>query len=100
MEELLDRDLGPVGTKERDQFEGEVADAVQAYRVGEAIKKARIARKMTQEQLGKMMGVQRSQVSRLEKGKNLNFGSLLRAFHALRVSASLNMKGVGSVALC
>lgn len=100
MDELLDRDLGPVGTKERDKFESEVADEVQAYKVGEAIKRARLAKNLTQEQLGERIGVQRSQISKLEKGKSITFSSLMRVFHALGVSASLNMKGIGSVALC
>lgn len=100
MEELLDRDLGPVGTEERDKFENEVANEVQAYKVGEAIKRARLAKKLTQKQLGERIGVQRSQISRLEKGKSITFASLMRVFHALGVSASLNMKGIGSVVLC
>jgi hypothetical protein len=40
-EELLEEDYGKVGTPERDAFERSVDEAVQAYRVGEAIKQAR-----------------------------------------------------------
>ena len=36
-EELLDRDLGPIGTPERDAFERQVEEEVRAYHVGEAI---------------------------------------------------------------
>ena len=68
MNELLDRDLGPIGTPERDEFEQELADELHAYRVGEAIKKAREAQKLTQAELGERMGVQRSQVCRIESG--------------------------------
>lgn len=100
MNELLDRDLGPVGTKERDEFEKEVADDIQAYRVGEAIKRARLSKNLTQEQLGDKVGVQRSQISRLEKGRNITFSNLIRILRALGISASLDMKGVGNVALC
>lgn len=100
MNELLDRDLGPVGTKERDEFEKEVADDIQAYRVGEAIKRARLSKNLTQEQLGDKVGVQRSQISRLEKGRNITFSNLIRILRALGISASLDMKGVGNVSLC
>lgn len=39
--------------------------------IGEAIKQARKEKNLTQEQLGVLMGVQRSQVSRIERGHNL-----------------------------
>lgn len=100
MNELLDRDLGPVGTPERDDFDRKVAEDVRAYHVGEAIKKARLAKKLTQEQLGERIGVQRSQISRLEKGRSISFASLSRVLQALGVSATLDMQGVGRVVLC
>lgn len=98
-EELLDEDYGKVGTPERDAFEQSVDDAVQAYRVGEAIKKAREAQQLTQAQLGEKMGVQRSQVCRLESGKSITLASMMRAFRALGVQVSLDMQGIGRVAL-
>ena len=55
-EELLDEDYGKVGTPERDAFERSVDEAVQAYRVGEAIKRAREAQNLTQAELGEKMG--------------------------------------------
>ena len=99
MNELLDRDLGPVGTPERDEFEQELADELHAYRVGEAIKKAREAQKLTQAELGERMGVQRSQVCRIESGKSITLASMMRAFRALGVQVSLDMKGIGRLVL-
>lgn len=98
-EELLDEDYGPIGTPERDKFERDVDEAVQAYRVGEAIKQAREAQRLTQAQLGERMGVQRSQVCRLESGKSITLASMMRAFRALGVQVALDMKGIGRVAL-
>lgn len=98
-EELLDEDYGKVGTPERDAFEQSVDDAVQAYRVGEAIKKAREAQQLTQAQLGERMRVQRSQVCRLESGKSITLASMMRAFRALGVQVALDMQGIGRVAL-
>lgn len=97
--ELLDEDLGPIGTPERDEFERQVAEEIHAYHVGEAIKKARLANNLTQEQLGERIGVQRSQISRLEKGKSITLNSMMRVFKAMGVQASLDMKGIGRVAL-
>ncbi|MBO7568516.1 MAG: hypothetical protein J6T60_15620 [Bacteroidales bacterium] len=51
-EELLDRDLGPVGTPERDKFDQEIAEEIHTYQVGEAIIQARSANNLTQEELG------------------------------------------------
>ena len=99
MNELLDRDLGPTGTPERDEFEQELADELHAYRVGEAIKKAREAQKLTQAELGERMGVQRSQVCRIESGKSITLASMMRAFRALGVQVALDMKGIGRLVL-
>lgn len=98
-EDILEEDYGKVGEPERDKFERSVDEAVQAYRVGEAIRRAREAQKLTQAQLGEKMGVQRSQVCRIESGKSISLASMMRAFRALGVQVALEMKGVGRVAL-
>ena len=99
MNELLDRDLGPIGTPKRDEYERKLADELHAYRVGEAIKKAREAQKLTQAELGERMGVQRSQVCRIESGKSITLASMMRAFRALGVQVALDMKGIGRLVL-
>ena len=99
LEELEDRDLGPIGTPKRDEYERKLADELHAYRVGEAIKKAREAQELTQSELGERMGVQRSQVCRIESGKSITLKSMMLAFHALGIDVALDMKGVGKVML-
>ncbi len=99
LDELTDRDIDPIGTPRRDTFEQRLADEIRAYRIGEAIKMARESQSMTQEELGKKMGVQRAQVCRIESGKSITFASMMRAFKALGVQVALDMKGVGSVIL-
>ena len=99
LEEIEDRYLGPVGTPKRDDYERKLADELHAYRVGEAIKNARLAQKLTQAELGERMGVQRSQVCRLESGKSITLASMMRAFRALGVQVALDMKGVGRLVL-
>ena len=99
LEELTDRDIGPIGTPKRDAFEQKLATELHAYHVGEAIKQAREASNLTQEQLGERLGVHRAQICRLESGKSITLASMMRVFKALGVQVSLDMKGIGSVAL-
>lgn len=40
LEEVKDELIGKIGTPERDEHERKVEDALQAYRIGEAIKNA------------------------------------------------------------
>lgn len=100
MEEVLDKALGSIGTKDRDEHERRVAEAVHAYRIGEAIKKARLQQNLTQEQLGERIGVQRAQISRIEKGYSISIPTMSRVFQALGVTtATLDLGAVGKVAL-
>lgn len=99
-EELEDKYLGPIGTPERDRFEQQLAEELHAYHVGEAIKQAREAKHLTQAQLGEKMGVQRSQICRLESGKSITLASMMRVFKALGVQVALDMEGIGKISLC
>ena len=63
LDDVLDKHFGKVGTPKRDAFESDVDEALHAYRLGEAIKKARIEQNLTQEQLGERIGVKRAQIS-------------------------------------
>lgn len=88
-DEVLNEDIGKVGTPDRDAFEAEVEAEIHAHHIGEAIKQARKKKNLTQEQLGELMGVQRAQISRIESGKNLNFSTIARAFKAMGIPANL-----------
>ena len=67
LDELTDKYIGKIGTPERDKYEKDLKEELQAYHIGEAIKQARIAKNLTQEQLGERIGVQRAQISRRER---------------------------------
>lgn len=100
LSEHLDRAWGKKGTPERDEMESCMQEEVDAYFVGEAIRKARLAQNLTQEQLGERIGVQRAQISRLEKGKSITLASMRRVFKALGIAtATLDLGQLGKVAL-
>lgn len=94
-DEMLDRVVGEKGTPRREAFDSEL----QSYLIGEAIRQARKKKNLTQEQLGELMGVQRAQVSRIEKGHNLTIGTIVRAFKAMDVPTSFSFGGE-SLSLC
>lgn len=99
-EEVKDELLGKVGTPQRDEHERKVQEAVNAYRIGEAIKAERLRNNLTQEQLGERIGVQRAQISRLEKGNNITLPTMRRVFRALGVkTATLDLGSAGRLAL-
>ena len=95
LDEVKDMQLGKVGTPHRDKYE----EDLNTFLMGEAIKKAREERHLTQEQLGKMIGVKKAQVSRMENGANLSFSTIARVFKAMNISAHFCMAGIGKVAL-
>ncbi len=95
-EETLEKVLGKKGTAVRDKYEDEMNN----FLIGEAIKKTREAKALTQEQLGELMGVKRAQVSKIESGKSITFATIVRAFKAMGInSASLELESMGKVAL-
>lgn len=100
LSDIVDEVWGEVGTPERDRMEEQLKEELHAYHIGEAIKKARQAQHLTQEQLGERIGVQRAQISRLEKGKSISLSSMSRIFKALGIAtAYLDLGAMGRVAL-
>ena len=81
LDELKDRDIGPVGTLDRDQYEFELRLDL----LGEMIRSVRKERRLTQTQLGELIGVQKSQISKLERNaRNVTVETILKVFNALR----------------
>ncbi len=81
LDEVQDELIGTVGTPARERFEYEL----QLDMIGKAIKQTRQERHMTQEELGKLIGVQKAQISRLENNaNNVTLDTLLRVFTALK----------------
>ena len=78
--DVLDMHIGKHGTKKRDRFEQELKIEL----LGEAIKKARKAKNLTQEQLGELVGVQKAQISKVENSAtDARIATILKVFNAL-----------------
>lgn len=89
LEQVQDRLLGKTGTPSRDKFEYEL----QMELIGMAIKQTRQERNLTQEELGKLIGVQKAQISRLESNPgNVTIDTLLRVFTALEAKVKLQVE--------
>jgi len=89
LEEITDKFIGKVGTPKRDNFENELRLDL----LGEAIKKARIERHLTQEELGKLVGVQKAQISKIENSlTDARFETILKVFKALNAKINFNIE--------
>lgn len=89
LEQMKDKDLGRIGTPGRDKYEFDLRMDL----LGEMIKAVRKERKLTQEQLGKLIGVQKSQISKLERSaKNVTIESLLKVFSALQANITFSVQ--------
>ena len=88
LDEVKDKHIGNVGTPERDKYEIDLQMDV----LGEMIKTVRKERKLTQEQLGELIGVQKSQISKLERSmKNVTLETILKVFNALKANIKLSV---------
>lgn len=88
LDEMKDKHIGQVGTKIRDEYEYELRMDV----LGRIIKTARQERNLTQEQLGNLVGVQKSQISKLESSTNsATIDTILKVFKALKAEIHFNV---------
>jgi transcriptional regulator with XRE-family HTH domain len=84
---MIDKHVGKIGTRSRDAFEYELRLEL----LGNAIKETRLHHNLTQEQLGKIVGVQKAQISKLENNfTNARFDTVIKVFNAL--NAKVNFK--------
>lgn len=90
LEDLTDKYIGKKGTKKRDEFENEL----RLNLLGQAIKQARLERKLTQKELGELVGVKKAQISKIENSMtDARFTTILKVFEALgaRVNFSVEL---------
>ncbi len=88
-DDLKDKYIGKKGTPERDRYELELKVEI----LGEMIKKVRKENHLTQEELGKLVGVNKSQISKLERNtKNVTVATILKVFKALNTNVKFTLE--------
>lgn len=88
LDEMKDEFIGKRGSQEREKYEYELNMEV----LGIMIKKARKERQLTQEGLGKLIGVQKAQISKLESNVNsATIDTVIKVFKALKAEIHFNV---------
>ncbi len=88
LSEMEDKYIGKKGTKERDEYEYELRMDL----LGQMIRTTRKEKKLTQEKLGKLIGVNKSQISKLENNVNsATIETIIRVFKALKAEINFNV---------
>ena len=89
LDEIKDEAIGKKNSKKRMVYE----HALQMVIIGELIKKAREERHLTQEELGDLVGVQKAQISRLEKHTgNVTLSTIIKVFTALKATIKFQLE--------
>jgi len=89
LEEMTDEMIGKKGTVERDEFDAEL----KAEFIGHAIKSARKKRNLTQTELGNLVGVQKSQISKIENSiSDARLETILKVFRALNAKVNFQVE--------
>jgi len=89
LEDVTDKHIGKIGTPKRDAFENELRLEL----IGAAIKQARKERHMTQADLGKLVGVQKAQISKIENSlTDARFDTIIKIFKALNAKINFNVE--------
>jgi HTH-type transcriptional regulator/antitoxin HipB len=89
LDELTDQYIGKRGTPKREIFEQELRLEL----IGDAIRKARKANHLTQEQLGALVGVQKSQIAKIENSTtDARFSTILKVFDALKAKVNFTVE--------
>ncbi len=89
LEEMKNKHIGERGTEVREQYEYELKMEI----IGDMIRKTRLEGKLTQAELGKLVGVQKAQISKLENNANsATIDTIVRVFKALQADIHFNIK--------
>ncbi len=89
LEELTDKYIGARGSKKREEFEHELRLDL----LGEAIRQARKERNLTQEELGRLIGVQKAQISKIENSvTDARFETIIKVFKALNAKIKFHVE--------
>lgn len=88
-EDLEDKYFGKIGTPDRDDYEFDLKMEL----IGEKIKQLRLQNNLTQSQLGELIGVKRSQISKLENGNHsASVSTIMKVFQAMKAKVKLRIE--------
>ena len=86
---VKDKFFGKLGTPEREKYEVDLRIDI----LGDLIRKTRKDRNLTQEELGKLIGVQKAQISKLERNaSNMRIETIIRIFEALKAHVKFQVE--------
>ena len=89
LDTMIDKHIGKRGSKKREVFENELRIDL----LGQSIRQARKEQNLTQEELGRLVGVQKAQISKIENSvKNARFETILKVFEALGAKISFDVE--------
>lgn len=89
--DIEDELFGVPGTPDRDDYEAKVA----LESLPKTIREYRLHNHLTQDQLGERFGIQKSQISKLERNaSNVTLDTLRRVFKALNVEVKILLQPV------
>lgn len=89
LDEITDKYIGEKGTAKREKFEYDLNLDL----LGEAIKMLRKEKDLTQEELGKLVGVQKAQISKIENNlNNARFDTIMKVFKVLDANVRFNVE--------
>jgi len=75
LDQFIDEKIGKKGTEKREQFENDY----DVFKIGVLVQQAREKKGLTQEQLAKLAGTNKSYISKLERNiKDVRFSTLQR----------------------
>lgn len=98
LDEVIDKHIRPIGTQKRNTFE----DKLHLDLLDKAIKEARLQRNIPHQQLRKLVGIQKAQISKLKNNlTDARFETVLKVFKALnaKINFSLELLNQNSPAL-
>tara|TARA_R110001606_G_C15043173_1_gene612495 strand:+ start:327 stop:647 length:321 start_codon:yes stop_codon:yes gene_type:complete len=88
LSEMEDKYVGEKGTEERDAYEYELRMDL----LGQMIRTTRKEKKLTQEKLGELIGINKSQISKLENNANsATIETIIKVFKALKAEIKFNV---------
>ena len=89
IDKVKDKIIGKPGSPEREKYEVDLRLDV----LGDLIRKTRLDRNLTQEELGKLIGVQKAQISKLERNaSNMRIETIIRIFDALKAHVKFQIE--------